>query len=99
MTQLNAATRLIADSHKERVAKFRDDLRKAGIKAKIKMNKSSQFGEGVDVFYPTHDGHFSDHEQETILKIAHSVGARDFHSGEPVDVHARHHFTAFHFAI
>lgn len=97
--ELNAATRLVADTHKERVANFRTLLKKAGVKAKIRMDKSSQFGEGVDVLYPGYPGHFSDEEQATILKIAHEVGAKDKFSGEPVDVHARHHFTAFHFAI
>ena len=97
--KINAAVRLLADSHKERVAQFRSLLKHAGIKARIRMDKSSQFGEGVDVLYPGYPGHFTDEEQATILKIAHQVGAKDKFSGEPVDVHARHHFTAFHFAI
>lgn len=97
--QINAATRLVAEDHKARVAKFRDLLKKAGVKARIRMDKSSQFGEGVDVLYPGYPGNFSDEEQATILKIAHEVGARDKFSGKPVDVNERHHFTAFHFAI
>lgn len=98
MIEINAAQRLIAADHKGKVAEFRAKLKASGIKCKLKMDKSGQFGDGLRIETPVYDYTFSDEEQSKILKMAQESGFKNM-VGRPIDVHDLTHFKFFVFRV
>jgi hypothetical protein len=70
-TQLNAATRLVADSLTGKAAEFRDLLKKKGLKVRTRVAPG---GGQVQVIAPSYAEPFTDDQKRTINQMAIDLG-------------------------
>ena len=81
--ELNAASRLYAASLTEKAAEFRDHLKKAGIKVRVRVAPG---GGQVQVISPSYTEHFKPEDSKKIRQIAIDLGYTGVR-GTPINLH------------